>query len=150
MTVVVTGQCASSCASYIFTAAKHKHIEPKAFVMFSAHQNYQDFVQTITQLSEKGQTSGDAALSDDEKRKLYFGEKWVGLEKNYFTKIGVDMRITRAGYVSGRSVSHWLLTGKRMAEFGVSNITLPDNYASQEYCDGMKLSGFVRFDAQCL
>ena len=93
---------------------------------------------------------GVARLSDRETAMLIAGEKWVELETKYFTKIGVDMRITSFGYLPGRPVSHWLMTGKRMAEFGVLNVTLPENYGTQEYCDKMKLAGFVRFDAQCL
>jgi hypothetical protein len=150
MTVVVTGPCRSSCARYIFTAAKQKRIEPDAFVMFSEHQSYRDYVQNLIQLSEKLSGNDDSALSGEEKKALYFGKKWVKLEEDYFTKIGVDIGITRLGYVPGRSVSYWLLSGNRMAEFGVSNVSLPDNYASQEYCDKMKISGIVRFDAQCL
>lgn len=150
MTVVVAGPCASSCARYIFTAAKQKRIEPDAFVMFSEHQSYHDYVQNLVQLSVKQKADGDSSLSREEKQALYAGRRWVGAEEDYFTKIGVDMRITRLGYIPGRSVSYWLLTGNRMAEFGVSDVTLPDNYASQEYCDKMKISGIVRFDAQCL
>ncbi len=149
MNVVVSGQCSSSCARYIFTAAKQKQIKPEAFVMFSEHQSYHEYVQGIVQLSEKNKAQGTAALSYSERGTLATGEKWVGLEKNYFSRIGVDMGITSLGYIPGRSVSYWLMTEKRMAEFGVLDIALPDNYGSQEYCDRLKFSGLLRFDAQC-
>ncbi|OYT88728.1 MAG: hypothetical protein CFE43_21025 [Burkholderiales bacterium PBB3] len=150
ITVVVSGQCSSSCARYIFTGAKTKQIKPEAFVMFSEYKNYYDYVKTINQLAEKKLSNGIAILSESEKGQLAIGEKWVGPEKEYFQKIGVDMRITSLGYVPGKSVSHWVMTAKRMSDFGVSNVALPDDYASQVFCDKMKLKGLLRWDAQCL
>lgn len=150
MTVVITGSCSSSCATYIFTAGKHKRIETDAVVMFSGRKNYHDYVQSLQQLAEKRRLGGVTALSDKERQTLSAGETWMGFENDYFRKIGVDMRITSFGYVAGRSASYWLLSKARMAEFGVANVTASDGYASESYCDKMKISGFLRFDAQCL
>lgn len=118
--------------------------------MFSDYKNYRDYVQGLQQLSEKRRLNGASALSDREKQMLSMQEKWAGLENDYFTKIDVDMRIASVGYVADKSASYWLLSKAGMAEFGVSNVTAPDDYGSEAYCDKMKISGLVRFDAQCL
>lgn len=150
MTVVVTGACSSSCARYIFTAAKHKRIETDVFVMFSEYKNYYDYVQSLQQLSEKRRLSGASALSDREKRTLSIGERWLSADSDYFTKIGVDKRIASFGYGADKPASYSVLSTTRMAEFGVSNVTASDGYGSEAYCHKMKIAGFLRFDAQCL
>lgn len=150
MTVVIKGQCASACAKYVFTAARKKRIETDGLVVFSEAKSYHDFFQHIQALSKRRNLSGVAALSGHENRTLRVGENWLERDATYFAKIGVDIGITRLGYLPDRPVSYWLLTGQRMAEFGVTNVTLPDDYGSQEHCKLIRMSTFVNVQTQCL
>ncbi len=128
ITVVVAGACVSSCANYVFTAARQKMLHRDSILVWhgSSWQKNMD---------EQFREGVDSIV------------EWRNREVAFFSHIGVDYRITTYGedYTFG-DYAHAVFTREPilgfdysiedMAKFGVSNIQLVDGeWAWRNYTD---------------
>jgi|GEM_PF-3227275 hypothetical protein len=148
--VVVSGPCVELCANYVFTAGRQRSIEERGFVLFRAHADFQNCVAQIERLSALQRQAGDAALSADEQRMLTTGTRWLRLNTDYFSRMGVDASLLSVGYQAGHPVSEWILSPQHMARLGMAVQQVPADYASPAFCARLRLQSAVHPDVQCL
>ena len=132
--VEVERLCASSCANYVFPAAKNKVIQPGAVVVWHG--------SAIQEGLDEGPGLDDIVMADgstlslSEKRELLQRNKEQGVR--YFTearlrqaalfkRIGVDERVTVMGQQLN-SAQEWTLTTADMLRFGINNVSAPADY----------------------
>ena len=131
--VEIEGHCLSSCANYVFPAARHKTIRDGAVVAW--HGNY-------LHLWETGQWVDDVAprmarYGEDEitarRRAREEAQRLARLERGFFAGIGVDEAICRIGKLPPFSVpDYYFLSVADMARFGVDNVDAPRAYAATD------------------
>jgi len=135
--IVVTGMCLSSCANYVFPAARHKEIRPGAIVAW--HGNYHHLAHT-------GLWRDDVLLrmrrdgEDEETATRYVQAQvatLVALERDFFARIGVDEQVCWIGKQPPYNVAdYYFLSAAGMARFGISRVQVPAGYTT------MDLGGF--------
>lgn len=136
--ITVTGKCLSSCANYVFPAARHKEIQPGAIVAW--HGNYQH-------LAETGLWRDDVALrmrrdGEDEPTATRYVQsqvaRLVALERDFFARIGVDEQVCWIGKQPPYHVpDYYFLSVADMARFGITGVLAPADYPATD------LTGFV-------
>ena len=136
--LTVTGVCLSSCANYVFPAARQKEIRPGAIVAW--HGNYHHLAQT-------GQWRDDVVLrmrrdGEDEqtatRHVLSQVARLVALERDFFARIGVDEQVCWIGKQPPYSVAdYYYLSAADMSRFGISAVQVPAGYTTTD------LSGFA-------
>jgi hypothetical protein len=80
--VEIVDRCLSSCANYVFTAAKVKYLNPDAILMWHGGAHQQNLEKQYQALGPAGMASWDA---------------WKRREDAFFLKIGVRQTITTYG-----------------------------------------------------
>ncbi|MFZ6680986.1 hypothetical protein [Undibacterium sp. Tian12W] len=138
--VEVPSLCMSSCANYVFTAAKTKIIRPSALVIWhgSAEQwtiremnkKYEDYLA----LSLAGKASAEqiAYLGSDKLR--YEGSNLLLSEqRQFFKKINVNEYITRLGHEPVFYKRVWVATVGVMNKMNIQNISAPAGYGNIDY-----------------
>lgn len=131
--ITVTGVCLSSCANYVFPAARHKRIVPGAIVAW--HGNYHH-------LAQSGLWRDDVVLrmqrdgEDEQTATRYVQEqvaRLVGLEREFFTRIGVDERVCWIGKQPPYTVpDYYFLSVADMARFGITHVAAPAGYPATD------------------
>lgn len=114
--IKVVGICASSCASYLFPAARKKFIEPGARVVWHGNRHQKDFRE-------------DAICRGQ-------GQLLAGMEREreFFRSIGADEYIARVGQ---EPVFHgdFTISVQDMQLFGVTDVYAEPDYGSQAFCE---------------
>ena len=131
--IAVTGVCLSSCANYVFPAARQKEIRPGAIVAW--HGNYHHLAHT-------GQWRDDVVLRmqrDGEDRQTatrYVQSqvaRLVALERDFFDRIGVDEQVCWIGKQPPYNVAdYYFLSAADMARFGISDVQVPAGYTATD------------------
>jgi hypothetical protein len=142
MDLVVTGECLSACANYVFTAARRKTVRPGAVVGW--HGNYHHLEATGLWRDEVAarvaRTGQDAATAEQEV--LAQVARLVALERAFFTTIGVDERLCWVGKLPPYDVPDYCtLSAADMARFGVLDVSLLEDYPTRhDKADGHNVS----------
>jgi hypothetical protein len=131
--VVVTGVCLSSCANYVFPAARQKEIRPGAIVAW--HGNYHHLAHT-------GLWRDDVELrmqrdGEDEQTATRYVQSQVArlveLEREFFKRIGVDEQVCWIGKQPPYNVAdYYFLSATDMARFGISDVQAPAGYTAMD------------------
>jgi hypothetical protein len=131
--IAVTGVCLSSCANYVFPAARHKEIRAGAIVAW--HGNYHHLAHT-------GLWRDDVLLRmqrDGEDRQTatrYVQSqvaRLVALERDFFARIGVDEQVCWIGKQPPYNVAdYYFLSAADMARFGISRVQVPAGYTATD------------------
>jgi len=136
--LTVTGVCLSSCANYVFPAARQKEIRPGAIVAW--HGNYHHLAQTgkwrddvVLRMQRDGEDEQTAT-----RHVLSQVARLVALERDFFARIGVDEQVCWIGKQPPYSVAdYYYLSAADMARFGISAVQVPAGYTTTD------LSGFA-------
>jgi hypothetical protein len=131
--ITVTGVCLSSCANYVFPAARRKEIRAGAIVAW--HGNYQHLAHT-------GLWRDDVTLrmqrdGEDEQTATRYVQaqvaRLVALERGFFARIGVDERVCWIGKQPPYNVAdYYFLSVADMARFGITGVQAPAEYAATD------------------
>jgi hypothetical protein len=131
--ITVTGVCLSSCANYVFPAARRKQIQPGAIVAW--HGNYHH-------LAETGLWRDDVALrmqrdGEDEQTATRYVQaqvsRLVALERDFFARIGVDEQVCWIGKQPPYHVpDYYFLSVADMARFGITGVQAPADYPATD------------------
>ena len=134
--ITVTGVCLSSCANYVFPAARHKEILPGTIVAW--HGNYHHLAHT-------GLWRDDVVLrmrrdGEDEQTATRYVQaqvaRLVALERDFFARIGVDERICWIGKLPPYHVAdYYFLSVADMARFGLTAVQAPAAYPATDLND---------------
>jgi hypothetical protein len=127
--LVVEGECLSSCANYVFTAARRKTVRPGAVVAW--HGNYHHLEATglwrDDVAARRARTGEPEATAEQAVRAQV--ERLVALERAFFATIGVDERLCWVGKRPPHEVpNYFTLSAEDMARFGVFGVSLPEDY----------------------
>ena len=133
--VVVERLCLSSCANYIFPAARTKLIEPGAVVAWHGSARQRDLLvelnQTIDERVDKLRLSAAEKERKREQMRRATADYLRGAQLRqdaFFRRIGVDEYVSRIGneeyYVGGL----YYLSVEDMARFGITNVRAPPDY----------------------
>lgn len=136
--VEVPDYCLSSCANYVFPAGRNKLIHPGAVVAW--HGNYRHLQETglwrddvMTRMQRYGED--EQAATRHVRAQV---EELVGLERDFFARIGVDDRLCWIGKLPPYNVpDYYFLSTRDMARFGVVQVQAPADYAATD------VSGFA-------
>lgn len=136
LNVEVREYCLSSCANYVFPAGYHKSIDAGAVVAW--HGNYNHLKQTgLWQddiASRMDRHNEDAATAKIQLREDV--ERLVGLENDFFARIGVNEYLCWIGKVPPYNApNYYFLSRKDMAHFGVTHVQTPPGYESTDVSD---------------
>jgi hypothetical protein len=131
--ITVTGVCLSSCANYVFPAARYKVIRPGAIVAW--HGNYHHLAHT-------GLWRDDVALrmqrdGEDEQTATRYVQaqvaQLVALEREFFARIGVDEQVCWIGKQPPYHVpDYYFLSVADMARFGITGVQTPAGYPATD------------------
>jgi len=138
--VEVSSLCMSSCANYVFTAAKRKIIRPSAVVIWHGSAEQKNFreknekYENILALSSSGQASQEQ-LEYLEKDKLRYStsSRLVSEQRQFFKKIDVNEYITRLGHEPVMYNRVWVATVDVMNKMNIQNVSAPEGYGSIDY-----------------
>lgn len=130
--LVVDGECLSSCANYVFTAARRKTVLPGSVVGW--HGNYHHLEATGLWRDDVGarvrRTGEEVARAERAVRAQV--ERLVAIERAFFDAIGVDQQLCWIGKQPPYAVpGYYTLSAADMARFGVFHVTLPEGYAGR-------------------
>jgi hypothetical protein len=133
--VVVERLCLSSCANYIFPAARTKLIQPGAVVAWHGSARQRDLMvelsQTIDERVEKLGLSADAKERKRAQMRRATADYLRGAQLRqdaFFSRIGVDEYVTRIGNEEYHVDGLYYLSVEDMARFGITNVRAPDEY----------------------
>lgn len=134
--VEVPEYCLSSCANYVFPAASRKFIAPGAVVAW--HGNYHHLKETglwTEDIAVRMQRYGEDAATAREQARTET-ERLVRLERDFFTRIGVDQHLCWAGKMPPYNApNYYFLSPEDMAGFGVTQVQTPTGYENTDVSD---------------
>jgi hypothetical protein len=133
--------CYSACANYIFVAGKNKVLERGSFVAWHGDMEQKDFRELIEKYEAISQRARGSALSDSDK--LFLADNKVKYESlrelrkrqaELYSALRVNSEFGRIGQEPISYPSDgWTLTKKAMEHFGISNVEVPNGYATVQY-----------------
>ena len=133
LNVVVPEYCLSSCANYVFPAGRHKSIGPGAIVAW--HGNYNHLKETglwQDDIAGRMQRHGEDAVTANRQVREEM-ERLVGLERDFFTHIGVDEYLCWIGKMPPyNAANYYFLSRQDMARFGVNHVQAPSDYTETD------------------
>ena len=135
--IEITEYCFSSCANYIFPAGYHKTIQPGAIVAW--HGNYHHLRNTGLWKDEVMIRMGKYDEDTETAERIVLEEvnHLVSLEKDFFSRIGVDEYLCWFGKMPPFNVpDYYFLSREDMVYFGLAHINIPPDYEKTD------LSGF--------
>ena len=128
--IEVPDYCLSSCANYVFPAARHKLIRAGAVVAW--HGNYRHLQQTglwQDDVAVRMQRDGEDEQTATRQVRAQV-DYLVGLEHDFFARIGVDEYLCWVGKRPPYSApDYYFLSTHDMARFGVDQVQAPPDYA---------------------
>lgn len=143
VTVTVNTVCFSSCANYVFLAARRKRVLDGGIVVWhgSAEQkNYRERDARVAELSDR-RARGEplnptlTLLLERDAARVAKSTENRARQHAFFASIGVKEYITRAGQEPSWSYpgDGWTLTAQDMRLFCVDGLELPADYGSEAY-----------------
>ena len=133
LNVVVPEYCLSSCANYVFPAGRHKSIGAGALVAW--HGNYNHLKQTglwQDDIPGRMERLGEDAVTAKRQVREQM-ERLVGLERDFFTHIGVDEYLCWIGKMPPYNApNYYFLSRQDMARFGVDHVQAPSDYTETD------------------
>ncbi len=134
--VEIDEYCLSSCANYVFTAARRKTIRPGAVVAW--HGNYRHLKETglwrddVARRVERDSQDRAAARREV----LALVERLVRLEQGFFKRIGVNDYLCWIGKMPPYNApNYYFLSKEDMARFGVTRVRTPPDYEHTDVSD---------------
>ncbi len=134
--IEVPEYCLSSCANYVFPAARNKLIRDNAIVAW--HGNYHHLKSTglwrdeITQRMQQHNEDANTATHYLQAQV----ERLVNLEHEFFTRIGVDQYLCWIGKMPPHNApDYYFLSTRDMARFGVNSVRAPPGYEHTDLSD---------------
>ena len=131
--------CASSCANYLFPAARHKRILADALLIWhgGAHQrSFQEFAhaheEALVRAALGQPLPGDALALAKGSTRYEQLRLQQSMERALFDELGVDRRLPTLGQEGGAAPFLWTLTPAAMRAMGLQHIDAPGDYASPE------------------
>lgn len=138
--VEVRSLCMSSCANYIFTAARKKTIHPSSLVIWHGSAEQKNFLEKIKKydeylaLSLSGKASREQAeYLENEKLRYENSSRLLSEQRQFFKKISVNEYVTRLGQEPVHSGNEWVATVAVMNKMNIQNISAPEGYAETDY-----------------
>jgi membrane-bound inhibitor of C-type lysozyme len=133
--ILVIEKCMSSCANYIFPAAKNKEISQGAVVAWHGSlSNPLDDLGLEESLKYVDRQYPDLPVAKREKMKeqartgfAHYKKEQSSRQKEFFKKIGVDENITLLGPSHGAE-DFYCLSVEDMKRFGITNVKAPADY----------------------
>lgn len=138
--VVVEKMCMSSCANYVFTAGRHKTINPGAIVawhgsvlqesILSEEDIRVSVIQAFDKLSESEKAKRDLQemiRKAIEQMREYRAES-TRSQADFFKKIGVDESVCLIGNEEYGARDFFILSVKDMERFGIGDVQAPHDY----------------------
>ncbi len=149
LNIVIDHACLSSCANYVFTAARRKEIRPGAVVAWHGSAKQPGLLERLHQLVEEDIASRDLPPSrrQQELRRarqanVRYLTSAIRKQDEFFYRIGVDEYVTRIGNERYGIRGFFYLSVEDMAEFGIENVIADDNYTQMEPRTLAKRVGF--------
>ena len=137
--VVVDRACLSSCANYIFTAGKNKEIKPGAVVAWHGSAKQPGLLEQLHDIVEKDITSKGLPHSQKSREiararlaNVEYLTSAIQMQNGFFYRVGVDEYVTRIGNDQYGVRGFFYLSVIDMAEFGIDNVTAPEDYADMD------------------
>jgi len=150
VTVNVQAYCASSCANYVFTAAKARIIN--GVVLWHGGVEQKDVREVHLcgrQVSSLyGRSLGSIAAGQRDAALT----AWQALrerERAFFESIDVNAYITRAGQEPVAHVDDYTYDVPTMERLGLKNIAAPEGYGTPAWCERINQAGAFR-TIECL
>lgn len=126
--------CMSSCANYVFPAAKNKTIGPKALVIWhgsALQKNFRDFIEKYERLELANEDTSYLEANAMDYRSL---KRVVKAQKEFYERIGVEEAIDRLGQEPvDYEVAGWTTTINVMKKYGIQHVNAAVNYAEADY-----------------
>ncbi len=120
LSVTVLARCMSSCANYIFTAARTRHIAPGAVVAWHGTASH------LLYLHRMGQRLLDVPA-------LAYVQKTAAQEVAFFRSLGIDGFIAWVGKLPPFSARNfYILSARDMAHFGIEVASLDGDYLATD------------------
>jgi hypothetical protein len=148
--LVGTKGCFSSCANYVFTAARRKQILPGAIIVWHGSVLQKDFRERHARIADEIETYGVEALSDVDRRYFVKHQTLLSMQKDFFERIGVNEYVTRLGQEPFDYKAPWTISIVSMARFGIRNVEGPPSYGLPSYCAEWLLRNRLSSPVKCL
>ena len=137
--VVVDRACLSSCANYVFTAARNKEIQPGAVVAWHGSAKQPGLLEQMHKAVEddinaKGLSRRKRSQEIARARRANIQYLTAAIQKQneFFYRVGVDKYITRIGNDKYGVRGFFYLSVGDMASFGIDNVTATEGYTRME------------------
>jgi hypothetical protein len=137
--VVVDRACLSSCANYVFTAARNKKIQPGAVVAWHGSAKQPGLLEQLHKAVEddinaKGLSRRNRSQEISRARRANIKYLSAAIQKQnaFFYRVGVDEYLTRIGNDKYGVRGFFYLSVDDMASFGINNVTATKGYANME------------------
>ena len=139
--------CLSSCANYVFPAAKRKVIRPGAVVAW--HGNYHHLQYTglwRDDIEIHMRKYGESRKVSTRKVRRQM-RHLVGLEKMFFKRIGVNEFVCRIGKQAPYKVpNYYFLSRQDMLRFGIRGVQVSNDYTLTDVSEMPASIRFIRLD----
>ena len=149
LNVVVDRACLSSCANYVFTAARNKEIQPGAVVAWHGSAKQPGLLEQMHKsveddINAKGLSRRKRSQEIARARQANIEYVTAAIQKQnaFFYCIEVDEYVTRIGNDKYGVRGFFYLSVNDMGSFGIDNVTAPDGYASMEPSALARRAGF--------
>jgi hypothetical protein len=137
--IVVDRACLSSCANYVFTAARNKEIQPGAVVAWHGSAKQPGLLEQLhkaeeKQIDAKGLSRRKRSKEIGRARQAHIEYLTAAIQKQnaFFYRVGVDEYITRIGNDKYGVRGFFYLSVDDMASFGLNNVTATKGYTNME------------------
>lgn len=139
LNVVVDRACLSSCANYVFTAARKKEILPGAVVAWHGSAKQPGLLEQMHKAVEDDiNTKGlsrrkrSQEIARARQANIEYVTAAIYKQNAFFYRIGVDEYVTRIGNDKYGVRGFFYLSVVDMASFGIDNVTASADYANME------------------
>jgi len=133
--VTVERLCLSSCANYIFPAARTKLIQPGAVVAWHGSARQRDLMVELNQIIDERVDSLRLAAGEKERKRQQMRRATADYLRGaqlrqdaFFSRIGVDEYVTRIGNEEYHVGGLYYLSVEDMARFGITDVRAPPDY----------------------
>ena len=137
--VVVDRACLSSCANYVFTAARNKVIQPGAVVAWHGSAKQPGLLEQLHKAIEDDiddkelpRRKKSRQIARARRGNIEYLTAAIHKQNAFFYRVGVDEYITRIGNDKYGVRGFFYLSVEDMASFGIDNVTATKGYASME------------------
>ncbi len=133
--VIVERLCLSSCANYIFPAARTKLIQPGAVVAWHGSARQRDLMVELNDVIDERVDSLKLSAGEKERKRQQMRRATADYLRGaqlrqdaFFRRIGVDEYVTRIGNEEYHVGGLYYLSVEDMARFGITNVRAPPDY----------------------